>query len=255
MTLQRIDSFVQAVQQRVATEGLRPFAARTGIPIGQVRSFLEGRAVRYTTLQSMASVMGMRLFVGPAEWGGGKRPPLPEEVRRALHLPADAGIADTVAVIEKDAVAELLPRLAGELSTTRMIPFAEHIRLKADTGGEMEFEESAALSVVVAETVLPSWAGTEYLTCVRPADDSMEPTIRDGDFVVVDRDQRNAVDDQLFVVRIGDGVLVKRLRRIGDHWNLVSDNPAHQSRPMTENDRILGRVAWCPRQREASSTP
>ena len=59
--------------------------------------------------------------------------------------------------------AELLPRLAGELSTTRMILFAEHIRLKVDTG-EMEFEESAALSVVVAETVLPAWAGTEYLT-------------------------------------------------------------------------------------------
>ena len=85
---------------------------------------------------------------------------------------------------------------------------------------------------MVAETVLPSWAGTEYLTCVRAADDSMEPTIRDGDFVVVDRDQRNAVDG--------------RLRRIGDHWNLISDNPAHQSKPMTENDRILGRVAWVP---------
>ena len=36
-------------------------------------------------------------------------------------------------------------------------------------------------------TVLPSWARTDHLTCVRAAGDSMEPTIRDGDLVVVDQ--------------------------------------------------------------------
>ena len=119
-------------------------------------------------------------------------------------------------MIDKDAV----PQLAGE-STARMIPFAEHVRFKADTG-EVEFEESSDLSIAVAERVLPSWARAARLTCVRVAGESMEPT--DGGLVVVDQDRRVAV---------------------GDQWNLVSDRLAHLPRPMTADDRIVGRVAWC----------
>ena len=206
----------------------------------------------------------MRLLIGPAESGGAKVPQLPREITRALHLPSDAGVVDAVGLIDKDAMAsrlregmrvvqeltqraavaaELLPRLAGE-STTRMMPFAAHVRFKADTG-EVEFEESADLSIAVAEKVLPSWARTDHLTCVRAAGDSMEPTIRDGDLVVVDQDQRVAVDNQLFVVRTGAGVVVRRLHRMGDHWNLVSDKLGRLSRPMAADDRIVGRVAWC----------
>ena len=264
MTLHGVDTLVRAVRERVEMEGLRPFAMRTGIPLGQLRSVIQGRAARYTTLQTIASVLGMRLFVGPAELGGAEAPQLPQEITRALHLPSDAGVVDAVGLIDKDAMAsklreavrvvqeltqhaavaaELLRELVEESSTTRMMPFAEHFRFEADTG-EVEFDESADLSIVVAEKVLPSWARDDHLTCVRAAGDSMEPTIRAGDLVVVDRDQRVAVDDQLFVVSTGEGLAVKRLRRIGDHWHLAGDNPAHLSRPMTADDRIVGRVAW-----------
>ena len=252
------------MRQRIETEGLRPFALRTGIPLGQLRSVVQGRASRYTTLESIASVLGMRLFIGPAQ-GGGKTPQLPEEITRALHLPSDASVVDAVGMIDKDGMAsqlregmravqeltqraavaaELLPRLAGDSSTTRMMPVAEHVRLKADTG-EVEFEESAHLSIAVAEKVLPPWARADHLTCVRAAGDSMAPTIHDGDLVVVDKDRRTAVDDQLFVIRTGEGLVVRRLRLIGDHWNLVSDNAARLSRPMAADDVIVGRVAWC----------
>ncbi len=264
MTLHGVDTLVRAVRQRVEMEGLRPFAMRTGIPLGQLRSVVQGRAARYTTLQSIASVLGMRLFVGPAELGGAEAPQLPQEITKALHLPSDAGVVDAVGLIDKGAMAsrlregmrvveelthraavaaELLPQLVGESSPTRMMPFAEHFRFEADTG-EVEFEESADLSIAVAEKVLPSWARDDHLTCVRAAGDSMEPTIRDGDLVVVDQDRRVAVDDQLFVVRTGERLVVKRLRHVADHWNLVGDNPAHLSRSMTADDRIVGRVAW-----------
>ena len=56
-----IDALVRAVRQRIEREGLKSFATRTGIPLGQLRSVAAGRAVRYTTLQSIAAVMGMRL--------------------------------------------------------------------------------------------------------------------------------------------------------------------------------------------------
>ena len=251
------------MRQRIEAEGLRPFAMRTGIPLGQLRSVVQGRASRYTTLESIASVLGLRLSVGPADRDD-KAPQLPPEITRALQLPTDASVLDAVGQIEKDVMAsklrdsmrlvqelteraamaaELLPRVAGGSSTTRMMPFAEHVRLKSDTG-EVEFEESANLSIAVAEKVLPAWSRTDHLTCVRVDGDSMEPTIRAGDLVAVDKDQRVAVENQLFVVHTGEGLVVRRLRRVGDHWSLVSDNPARLTRTMTAGDVLVGRVAW-----------
>ena len=265
MTLQNVDGLVDAVRQRIQTEGLRPFALRTGIPLGQLRSVVQGRASRYTTLESIAAVMGMRLFIGPAEDGGAEAPQLPEEITRALRLPTDASVVDAVGQIEKDvmasqlrdgmravreltqraaAAAELLPRLAEDSPPARMMPFAERVRLKADTG-EVEFDESAHLSIAVAEEVLPAWARADSLTCLRAVGDSMEPTIHDGDLVVVDKDRRDAVEHQLFVVRTRDGLMVRRVQRVGDRWKLVADNPDHRLRAMTADNVIAGRVAWC----------
>ena len=263
VTLQNVDALVEAVRRRIQAEGLRPFALRTGIPLGQLRSVVQGRASRYTTLEAIAAVMGMQLFIGPAAENGEGAPQLPEEITRALQLPSNASVVDAVGLIEKDAMAsqlrdgmravqeltrraaaaaELLPRLAGDSSTPRMMPFAERVRLRAD--GEVEFEESAHLSIAVAEEVLPPWARKDRLTCVRIAGDSMEPTSHEGDLVVVDRDRRAAVDDQLFVVCTRDDLIVRRARQVEDHWNLVGDNPAHPPRAMAATDVIAGRVAW-----------
>ncbi len=264
MTSKGVDSLVRAVRERIEVEGLRPFALRSGIPLGQLRSVVQGRASRYTTLEAIASALGMRLFVGPVKGGGAEGPRLPEEITRALDLPSNASVDDAVGRIDRDAMesrlrdgmraardltqraaaaAELVSRLVEEASTTRMMPFAEHVRFRRDTG-EVEFEESADLSIAVAERALPAWARANRLTCVRAAGDAMEPTIHDGDLVVVDRNQRVAVDGQLFVVRVGKKVVVKRLRRIGGGWNLVSDNRAHPPTRMDPDDAIAGRVAW-----------
>ena len=266
MTLRDIDYLREAVRRRIDEEGLRPFSKRTGIPVGQLRSLVEGRAPRYTTLAAIAPVMGLQLYIGPPQRGNPARPGLPREIVEALHLPSDATVADAVGMIDKDvmasklregmgvvreltdraaAAAELIPGLtAGDYSKTRTVPFARDVRLKAGTG-EVEFEESAELSIAVAEKVLPSWARGDRLTCIRAVGDSMEPTVCDGDLVVLDRDRTAPLDAELFVVRTGEGVVVRRLRRAGDRWNLINDSPAHPARPIAEGDRIVGRVAWC----------
>ena len=69
------------------------------------------------------------------------------------------------------------------------------------------------MSSAVAERVLPSWARAARLTCVRTAGHSLEPA--DGALVVVDKDRRVAVDEQLFVVRVGEALVVKRSRQVG----------------------------------------
>ena len=256
MTLQGIGALVQLVHQQIDTEGLRPLAKRTGIPVGQLRSFVQGRASRHTTLQSIATAMGMRLFVTRVEERG-MEAPLPPELTKALGLPRDAKVAETVNAIEQDAagsrlrtamhlmeemtegatsLAELLPVIAE--STIRMIPFAEHVRFRADAD-ELEFKESSDIWAAVAERVLPPWAGAARLACIRITGDST-----DAPLVVVDRHRRTAVDDQLFVVQVIDALVVNRFRRVGDQWNVVSDGSAHPPRPLRADDHIVGRVAW-----------
>lgn len=260
-----IAAFVDVVRQQVETEGLRPFAVRTGIPLGQLRSVVQGRAALSTTLQAIAAVMGMRLLVGPMNPAGAGAPPLPRELTKALDLPRDASVAEAVDAITSDtagsdlrkamrlmhemaelatAAADLLPRLADE-SAIRMIPFAEHVRFDADTG-ELELKESSALAVAVAERVLPSWARADRLTCVQVAGDS--PAATDSALVVVDRDRRVPVEDELFVVGIAETMVVKPLRHVRTQKPPGRDGSALAPKRPAGDGRIVGRVAWrCPR--------
>ena len=269
-----IDYLRQAVRERIDSEGLRPFSLRTGIPLGQLRSLVQGRAARSTTLELIASVLGLEFYIGPARPGASTSPELPSEITRALDLPRDASVADAVGAVDRDAMAsrlreglglvrELIDRAAAAATVIQgpaadpdpadreqphrgvaMIPFAPDVRLAAGTG-EAVFEESSEVSIAVAARALASWAQPDRLTCVRASGRSMEPTIRDGDLVAVDAGRTAPLDGHVFAVRADAGLVVKRLRHTGGRWLLTSDNPSHAPRPVGEDDRILGQIAWC----------
>jgi hypothetical protein len=67
------------------------------------------------------------------------------------------------------------------------------------------------------------------LSAIAVSGDSMEPTLRDGDEILVDRSRRS-LSDGIHVVRTGEALMVKRLDTgrpglIG----LISDNPAYRA--------------------------
>ena len=83
------------------------------------------------------------------------------------------------------------------------------------------------------------------LSAIAVAGDSMEPTLRDGDEILVDRSPR-ALRDGIHVVRVEDAVLVKRLdmARPGA-IALVSDNPAYRPLELAPGEvEVIGRVVW-----------
>ena len=236
---------------------------------------LQGRTARSTTLEAVASALDLEFYIGPVRTGSPARVRLPPEIVEVLHLTPKATVADAVGWIDKDALASKLreglgilqeltervaaasvaaPGLAGtkvlmadampERSVT-ILPFVKDVTVAVDTG-EVMFDESAEVSIVVATSALASWARPDCLACVRVAGNSMEPTIRNGDLVVLARNRSEPLDGQLFVTRTEeDGLVAKRLRRISGGWHLICDNRAYQSRIMAENDRIIGQVAWC----------
>ncbi len=46
---------------------------RTGVPVGQLRSILQGRAALSTTLERVSSALGLEFYIGPARTPGAAR--------------------------------------------------------------------------------------------------------------------------------------------------------------------------------------
>lgn len=84
------------------------------------------------------------------------------------------------------------------------------------------------------------------LTAMQIRGNSMEPTIRNGDTVLIDLGQKQIVDGDIFLVRDSGASLLKRVQRqLGGKLRLVCDNPNY---PVVEcreaSVEIMGRVVW-----------
>lgn len=80
--------------------------------------------------------------------------------------------------------------------------------------------------------------------------DSMYPTIKDGDAILIDTTDREPKDDKLFVITYGRDLFAKRLISLGGKWFIDSDNKSDPKwkRPIPIDDaqgfEIHGRVRW-----------
>ena len=92
-------------------------------------------------------------------------------------------------------------------------------------------------------------AKSASLSIIHVHGESMEPTLRDGDEVLVDAsDQGARLRDGIYVLRIDDALVVKRvtMQPGGHHMTISSDNTSYPS--WTDVDRttvqVVGRVIW-----------
>jgi hypothetical protein len=83
------------------------------------------------------------------------------------------------------------------------------------------------------------------LSAIAVAGDSMEPLLRDGDEILVDRTPR-PLRDGIHVVRVGDALLVKRLQAgVPGRIVLESANPAYRPIELAPDEvQVIGRVIW-----------
>jgi phage repressor protein C with HTH and peptisase S24 domain len=91
------------------------------------------------------------------------------------------------------------------------------------------------------------------LSIVRVEGDSMAPTLNAGDEILVDLgDGSERLRDGIYVLRIDDAVVVKRLalNPKGRRFTVQSDNPAYPDWPDCSLDQIncIGRVIWAGRR-------
>ncbi len=73
-------------------------------------------------------------------------------------------------------------------------------------------------------------------------DTGEEDGLRDGDLVLVDQNLKELREGRVYAVEIiGDGIAIKRARKLGNRWILISDNPKG---PLLEPEevRVIGEV-------------
>lgn len=77
---------------------------------------------------------------------------------------------------------------------------------------------------------------------------SMQPLIMDGDTILVDESQKDLKDGEIFLVSLGEELLVKRVQRTPRGWLLISHNPDYAPIPIEQCDLaafvVHGRVRW-----------
>jgi len=115
----------------------------------------------------------------------------------------------------------------------------------AGAGGLVEDDRNGGEERIDPRVVARLGVSPATLTMITAHGDSMEPLIHDGDALFVDMaDRRLSSRPGIFVIRLDDALLVKRVARIGLEVQVTSDNPATPVIAPVRADRVavIGRV-------------
>jgi repressor LexA len=115
----------------------------------------------------------------------------------------------------------------------------------AGAGGLVEDDRNGGEERIDPRVVARLGVSPATLTMITAHGDSMEPLIHDGDALFVDMaDRRLSSRPGIFVIRLDDALLVKRVARIGLEVQVTSDNPAAPLITPVRADRVtvIGRV-------------
>lgn len=175
--------------------------------------------------ESIRSLLVEKLNVNPSFLLTGEGPMF-------LNEPSPPAVLATAAPSRHGSLRELREVLEGKL-----VPFLSQL-VSAGPGEELEpYDESAGL------ICLPEGEARGDLRALRVRGDSMEPTLRPGDIVVCDLGGWRG--DGLYVLRDNESAYVKRVRRVREGLEVMSDNPAYASWSCPlEELVVVGRVCY-----------
>lgn len=73
--------------------------------------------------------------------------------------------------------------------------------------------------------------------------DSMMPTIQEGEYVLIDRQDTLPYDNAIYLIACQEnGIRIRRLRYISGQWWAFADNPKYAPELYSESCKIIGRV-------------
>jgi phage repressor protein C with HTH and peptisase S24 domain len=200
----------------------RDAARLAGFPYGTLQNYVQGGELKLSNAISLARVTNVRL-----EWLATGEGPMQGE---------EAGEVTTISAAATPPGHVLLPLLEARAAA------GNHGGLRSDHLVDFIAFSESFLKQTLRRT-------PKNLALLTASGDSMDPTIRDGDLLLVDTSARRIEGSLIYVLAIGGALLVKRidLRRDGSVV-LKSDNPKYAAEEVpaveTPTLEVLGQVIW-----------
>ena len=127
--------------------------------------------------------------------------------------------------------------------------FIPKFTAKAGAGGSLETSsETEGFYAFRKEWVQEMGVHAQTSGLLTVVGDSMEPLLREGDTILVDKADTEIMDGKIYVVTLGDELKVKRIQKSVSGLLLCSENPRYDAIPVKGPDleafRVHGRVRW-----------
>ena len=221
------------IAEAIRRKGSNPTRAarEVGLHVNSLRYILEGRSPSARRLAEACDALDLEFYVGP---------------RRA----------DPSGPVSAQRLADELERLAWEARRLSLrdeeeepeLPYVSAPRYEvlaaAGSGAEVVDETVKEFLAFNREWVRDQRLEASSLAVIDVQGDSMEPTLHDGDSVLLDMRPPDLRDGSIYTLRRDSELLVKRLRRQGSNWLIVSDNVAYPVEPLDAAVHVVGRVVW-----------
>lgn len=223
---------------------------RAALRRANLAAWMEKHAITQTDVAARCSLSRsyVSLLFNPERFFGEK---IARKLEVALHMPTryldmdqSAPTRQRQSVEEwstpddlQDDIFAVIPRLAIELS--------------AGNGGKVVDVETQLPPLAFRRDWLQSKSVTskKNLRVLQVSGDSMEPYLMDGDVVLIDMGQNTVQDSQVYAIRYGHELRIKRLSRRFDGGLVIkSDNPAYATETLTPAESefvaVIGRQLW-----------
>jgi len=218
-----VGSFAARLQEVIGAGSVREFAIRIGVSEGTLRNLLKGGDPKLSTVLRIAAEAGVTV-----DWLTGCQGSTAHEAE---------AVSQCVCKDEFDEEYILVPGYHVQVSTGNgcVAPFVKE-SIKRRLAFRRKYLDYRQLR-------------PENLAVVFSKGDSMEPTIKDNDSLLINLNSTTPKDGKIFVVRLGDDLYAKRIQRLVDGGiMLISDNkeyPAQTIDPsQLEQLQVIGQVIW-----------
>lgn len=125
-------------------------------------------------------------------------------------------------------------------------PYYPEASATADSG-VLVYDESTVKHLQISSAIINISTG-DNVCLINATANSMQPVIDDRDLLLVDLTHKDFIDEGIYVIRLDNTLLVKRLQKIPNGVVLISNNPQYapitsNSDNFNENDAaIIGKV-------------
>jgi len=118
------------------------------------------------------------------------------------------------------------------------------VNASAGGGAFNEDENYTYLSIDTAYAKLLNISNKDNIDAITVTGESMEPTLKDGSIILIDRSKTNVINGSIFVINAGGTVYIKRLMmNPNGNIDMLSDNPIMPKQEASiEESIIVGRV-------------